>query len=146
MLVSQRREDLRFSERVLQRALAAASNGIIITDATTPEQGLMFVNSGFERITGYRAQEVLGRNCRFLQGPDSDPQTVAIMRRAIAEGRECRVTVRNYRKDGAPFWNEVFLSPVRRDGRVVQFIGVKTMSPSAATPRTGWPIGPTTTP
>jgi len=125
VLVSQRREELRFSERVLQRALAAASNGIIITDATTPEQGLMFVNSGFERITGYRAQEVLGRNCRFLQGPDSDAETVAVMRRAIAEGRECRVTVRNYRKDGTPFWNEVFLSPVRRDGRVVQFIGVQ---------------------
>ncbi len=125
LLVSRRREELRVSEHVLQRALAAASNGIIITDATSPEQGLMFVNSGFERITGYRAAEVLGRNCRFLQGPDTDPETIAVMRRAIAEGRECRVTLRNYRKDGTPFWNEVFLSPVCRDGHTVQFIGVQ---------------------
>src|SRR3989442_12006105 len=69
--------------------------------------------------------EVLGRNCRFLQGSDTDPATVAVMRQALAEQRDCQVVIRNYRKDGATFWNELTISPVHDgSGRVTHFVGV----------------------
>src|SRR3989454_261782 len=111
--------------RLRDRAIAETSNGILITDPHQPDNPIIYVNPAFERITGYRMDEVLGRNCRFLQGSDTDPATVAVMRQAIAEQRDCQVIIRNYRKDGAPFWNELTISPVH-DGRgqVTHFVGV----------------------
>jgi PAS domain S-box-containing protein len=85
------------------------------------------VNSGFERLTGYSAAEVLGRNCRFLQGPDTDPDTAAVIRRALSERRECTVEILNYRKDGTTFWNRLSLTPVRdHHGQVTNYIGVQS--------------------
>ena len=111
--------------RLRDRAIAETSNGILITDPHQRDNPIIYVNPAFERITGYRMDEVLGRNCRFLQGSDTDPATVAVMRQAIAEQRDCQVIIRNYRKDGAPFWNELTISPVH-DGRgqVTHFVGV----------------------
>ncbi len=85
---------------VKEAALAAATNGIVIADATRPT---LYANPGFERLTGYTADEILGRNCRFLQGPDTDPIAINELRAAVAEGRSAKVVVRNYRKDGTPF-------------------------------------------
>ena len=112
---------------VLRRALAATTNGISIADVTRPDHPLVYVNPAFERLSGMRAEDVLGTNCRFLQGADTDPAAVARMRSAIAQGRECRATLVNYRGDtGKPWWNEIFLSPVFDDsGRLVQYIGVQ---------------------
>src|SRR5438132_16419 len=102
--------------RLRDRAIAETSNGILITDPHQPDNPIIYVNPAFERITGYRMDEVLGRNCRFLQGPDTDPATVDVMRQAIAERQDCQVVIRNYRKDGAPYWNALTISPVH-EGR-----------------------------
>src|SRR5438132_5290128 len=111
--------------RLRDRAIAETSNGILITDPHQPDNPIIYVNPAFERITGYRMDEVLGRNCRFLQGSDTDPATVAVMRQALAEQRDCQVVIRNYRKDGATFWNELTISPVHDgSGRVTHFVGV----------------------
>jgi len=111
--------------RLRDRAIAETSNGILITDPHQRDNPIIYVNPAFERITGYRMDEVLGRNCRFLQGSDTDPATVAVMRQALAEQRDCQVVIRNYRKDGATFWNELTISPVHDgSGRVTHFVGV----------------------
>ena len=112
--------------RLLYRAVAASSNGITISDSTAPDEPLTYVNRSFELMTGYSSEEVLGRNCRFLQGDDRDQQSLLVVRVALREGRDCEVLLRNYRKDGTPFWNELRLSPVHDErGRLVNFVGVQ---------------------
>ena len=111
--------------RLLRRAIEAAENGVLITDALTPDHPIVFVNGAFERITGYPAEEALGRNCRFLQGPDRDQSAREQIRHALSEGRESRSLLRNYRRDGSAFWNELLLAPVRDDaGMVTHFVGI----------------------
>jgi diguanylate cyclase (GGDEF)-like protein/PAS domain S-box-containing protein len=92
-----------------------------------PDQPLVFVNAAFERLSGRRASELLGRNCRVLQGSDTDREVLRRMRTAIEAGQECRETILNYRgPDREPWWNEIYLSPVRdASGRVVQYLGVQ---------------------
>ena len=108
------------------RAMAATSTGIAIADATTPEHPIIYCNPAFESMTGYRRQEVIGKNCRFLQGSDTDPAAVAIIRQALRTESECQVTLKNYRKDGTAFWNALSISPVRdRTGKLTHFIGVQ---------------------
>jgi PAS domain S-box-containing protein len=112
---------------LLERALANSTSGILITDATLPDNPLVYVNAGFERITGYSAAEVLGRNCRFLQGPERNQSVLGELKAALREKRECQLTIHNYRKDGTPFWNELKISPVRNStGQVTHFIGIQT--------------------
>lgn len=109
-----------------ERAVTAATSGIVITDARNPDHPIIYVNQGFERLTGYTAAESLGHNCRFLQGADADAATCAHVRQALATGQTCQVVLRNYRKNGTPFWNELVLSPVRDDaGTLTHFIGVQ---------------------
>ena len=87
---------------------------------------MIFVSPGFERLTGYRADEVLGRNCRLLQGADTDPAAVAALRSAIANGTGCTVEILNYRKDGTAFWNELTVAPVvDATGALTHFVGVQ---------------------
>ena len=113
--------------RLQHRAIEASANGIVIVDALDPEQPILFVNPAFERITGYTADEVVGRNCRFLQGEDRDQRELKTLRAAIAEERECRALLRNYRKDGSLFWNELHLAPVYGEhGRATHFVGVQS--------------------
>lgn len=108
-----------------ERAITSATDGIIITDPTQPDNPVIYANPATARITGYSIDEMLGRNCRFLQGDERDQGTVLELRKAVKEGRSCHVVVENFRKDGTPFWNEVTISPVRDDfGRIVNFIGV----------------------
>ncbi|MDO8188962.1 EAL domain-containing protein [Conexibacter sp. JD483] len=109
-----------------QRALAATNNGIVIADSDgSGGWPASFVNEAFEQLTGYRSGEVLGRSLALLQGAETDPEAVAEMRAAVRSGEECWVTVRNYRRDGSPFWNEIFLMPVRDDDGVVRrYIGI----------------------
>lgn len=109
-----------------ERALAATNNGIVMCDlADDGGWPVSFVNEAFEQLTGYRAEEVLGRSLSLLQGPETDPEAVAEMRAALRAGEECWVTLRNYRRDGSPFWNEVYLTPVADDDGVVRrYIGI----------------------
>ena len=112
--------------RLHERAIAASSNGIVIADATRPDYPLTYVNPAFESMTGYRAEEALGHNPRFLRGDDRDQPGVREMREATGEGRYSQVVVRNYKKDGTPFYNEVSVSPVYDDeGRLTAFVGVQ---------------------
>ena len=109
------------------RALDVAAEGVTIADARLPDRPLIYVNEGFERVTGYSASEVLGRNCRFLQGRLTDPAAVAEIRSAVADARECVVELINYRKDQTAFWNRLSITPVRdAAGEVTHYIGVQS--------------------
>lgn len=113
--------------RIRDRAIAAASNGIVIADARAADYPLVYVNSAFLRLSGYAEHEVIGRNCRFLHGPETDPAACRTLRDAIHHGRECQVLIFNYRKDGTTFRNEVTVSPVRDTvGVLTHFVGVQT--------------------
>jgi PAS domain S-box-containing protein len=109
------------------RAMASASCGIAIADMTQPDHPLIYCNQAFEVITGYSRQDVLGRNCRFMQGEGTDPAMVDQLRQAIRQGESCEVVLLNYRKDGRPFWNSLSISPVHdTSGRLTHYIGVQT--------------------
>ena len=110
-----------------ERGIAATSCGVTITDATQPHNPIIYCNPAFESITGFPPEEVLGRNCKFLQGKDTEPAVVEQIRQALRRKEECQVVLRNYRKDGTPFWNELKISPVcDRNGNLTNFIGVQT--------------------
>ena len=112
--------------RLLERAVTASTNSIVISDPNQPDDPIVYVNPAFERTTGYASEEVLGRNCRFLQREDRDQQALRELKAAIYEGRHCTVVLRNYRKDGSLFWNELSIYPVRdEDGRMTNFVGVQ---------------------
>ncbi|MHC4075545.1 MAG: PAS domain S-box protein, partial [Planctomycetota bacterium] len=107
------------------RAITGATNGIIITEHTSTDNPIIYVNPAFEQITGFSADEVIGRDCRFLQGDDRNQSDLNKIRSAITEERDCRAVLRNYRKDGSMFWNELSISPVRDEkGKVTHFVGI----------------------
>ncbi len=89
-----------------------AADGLIVTDQRQPNHPIVYANAAFSRITGYHTADILGRNCRFLQNDDRDQSQIGAMRTAIGEGRAITVTLRNYRRDGSAFWNEVRLAPL----------------------------------
>ncbi|WP_245986921.1 PAS domain-containing protein [Azospirillum thermophilum] len=108
---------------MLSLVVEASSAGIAVADPCQPDLPLVYCNPAFLEMTGYGAGEMLGRNCRFLQGPGTDRATVEELRAAIAEGRPTAVEVLNYRKDGTPFWNAVSLRPIPGpDGSVRWFV------------------------
>jgi PAS domain S-box-containing protein len=112
---------------LLERAIDATVEGITISDARLPDNPVIYSNEGFERLTGYSMHEVVGRNCRFLQGPGSDPDAIDEIRRAIREGRACTVELLNYRKDGTPFWNRLSITPLYdAEGTVTHFAGIQS--------------------
>lgn len=108
------------------RAVLATDVSFTISDPSRPDHPLVWANPAFTRITGYPFEEITSRNCRFLQGPASDPATVRRMREAIAAEESVTVTILNYRKDGTAFWNEVSLSPVFDGaGTLTNYVGVQ---------------------
>jgi PAS domain S-box-containing protein len=110
--------------RTLVHAVADAAQSITIADFLAPDHPLVYVNPAFEQLTGYAADDILGRNCRFLQGADTEPAQVAAISKALTRGQEVRTVLRNYRRDGTPFWNELNLSGVRDEtGRLTHYIG-----------------------
>ena len=101
-------------------------NGLLITDATRPDNPIVFCNDAFALLTGYEIAEILGKNCRFLQHGDRSQQPIPTLRRAIAEGTACRLLLRNYRKSGELFWNELTISPVTDvNGQLTHFVGIQ---------------------
>ncbi|CAN5711801.1 hypothetical protein BH24ACT21_BH24ACT21_06970 [soil metagenome] len=114
------------TESFQERVLDAASSSIVVTDPNLPDNPVVYVNSAFERETGYSSEEAVGHNCRFLQGSERDQPALGELREALGEGREFSGVLRNYRKSGELFYNELSISPVR-DGedRLTHFIGVQ---------------------
>ncbi|WP_153555210.1 PAS domain S-box protein [Roseimaritima sediminicola] len=112
--------------RLRERAINAIHSGIVIADANADDQPILFANPGFERMTGYSRSDIVGKNCRFLQGPETDPEAVEHIRSALRQRRECKVTLLNYRKDGSSFWNELRVTPVEdSQGEVSHFVGIQ---------------------
>ncbi|MBD1846917.1 PAS domain-containing protein [Cyanobacteria bacterium FACHB-63] len=109
-----------------QQAIAATPVGIVIVDAHHPDYPTIFVNAAFERMTGYTAAEAVGRNCRFLQGDDRKQPGLKEIKQALRTRTSCTVILRNYRKDGTLFCNELTISPIfDAEGQVIQFIGIQ---------------------
>ena len=112
--------------RLLAAVIASSPQLVMIADARAPDLPIMFVNPAFEAITGYSMAEVIGRNCRFMQGDDREQPERAQLRAAYASGEPCQVVLRNYRKDGSMFWNELNLSSLRdASGVITHFITVQ---------------------
>ncbi|MEZ5339003.1 MAG: ATP-binding protein [bacterium] len=110
-----------------ERVMDEISEGITVSDPTQPDNPLVYVNSAFCKLTGYSAADVLGRNCRFLQGERTDPAVIDLLRTALHERKACVVELLNYRRDGSEFWNSLSISPVSdADGNIVYFMGVQT--------------------
>ena len=112
---------------LLAQAVEAAGLAFTVSDARAPDAPLVYVNAAFESTTGYRAQDVLGRNCRFLQRADTDPEAVRRLREALAAQQPVVVTLLNSRRDCTPFWNELSLSPVRDgQGTLTHVVGIQS--------------------
>ncbi|XKH61535.1 EAL domain-containing protein [Halomonas sediminis] len=121
-----RRKQAEASRRLLERGIQATPNGIVMADASKPDMPLVYVNEAFCTLSGYPPEEVLGRNCRLLQGPDTDAASVATIQQAIARCDRVDTTLLNYRKNGSTFWNRLSLSPVLDDqGFCTHYIGTQ---------------------
>jgi PAS domain S-box-containing protein len=113
--------------RLHNRAMESAHEGITISDPGKPGTPIIYANAGFEELTGYRSEEVVGRDWRFLQGDETDAAALDEIARAVQAGQSATVELRNYRKDGTPFWSRVSVTPVRDDtGRLTHYVGVHT--------------------
>lgn len=108
------------------QAVESARNGIVITDPSQPDNPIIYTNPAFTEITGYQSEDILGRNCRFLQNADREQKARFDIRKALDEGQPITTILRNYRKDGRRFFNELTISPVRNHrGEIVAFVGVQ---------------------
>ncbi|HQT43306.1 MAG TPA: PAS domain-containing protein [Halothiobacillus sp.] len=112
--------------KLLQKAVDASNDGIVIAEQEGSDNILIYANAAFEHLTGFTADETLYQDCRFLQGDDRDQIALTEIKTAIREGRPTRVTVRNYRKDGSLFWNELSITPIFNEtDQITYFIGVQ---------------------
>eukprot|EP01026_Neomeris_dumetosa_P039897 TRINITY_DN3287_c0_g1_i8.p1 TRINITY_DN3287_c0_g1~~TRINITY_DN3287_c0_g1_i8.p1 ORF type:complete len:630 (+),score=89.98 TRINITY_DN3287_c0_g1_i8:172-2061(+) len=110
----------------LSKVLQGLKHTFVVADATLPDIPLVYASESFLQMTGYRAEEVLGLNCRFLQGEGTDPKEVEKIREGIRSGTTTSVRLLNYRKDGTPFWNLLTVTPIKdEEGKVVKFVGVQ---------------------
>jgi PAS domain S-box-containing protein len=109
---------------IRQRAIEEAAIPLALSDPTQDDNPMVYVNQAFQELTGYDAEEALGRNCRFLQGPDTDPETVAEIRAAVDADEEIVREIRNYRADGTEFWNRLSITPIYdEDGTLLRYLG-----------------------
>ena len=109
---------------ILERAMKEASLPLTLSDPGQDDNPLVFVNDAFERVTGYGADDILGQNCRFLQGPDTDPEKVAALRDHIEAEEAYTTEIKNYRQDGTAFWNQIDITPIYdEDGTLLRYLG-----------------------
>jgi PAS domain S-box-containing protein len=124
---------------MLRRQLDALNTAVVVVDVSTQAQPIVYVNRRFEQITGYRADEVIGRNCNFLQGDDTRQPEIETLRQAVRMRQSCHVVLRNYRKDGTAFQNELLISPIADErGEVNHFIGLQRELKGRSAPDGGW--------
>lgn len=111
------------SDFQLMESLTTGQQNFVLSDPRLPDNPIVFATPGFYKLTGYSQEQVLGRNCRFLQGPGTNPKTVDIIRKAIATGSDCTVCILNYKADGTPFWNQFFVAALRdSDNCIVNYV------------------------
>ncbi|MFB6354904.1 MAG: PAS domain-containing protein [bacterium] len=119
-------DDVRQELELKERAMASASEGITIARAEGKDNPLIYVNKGFERLTGYSREEVIGKDCRFLQGEKTKDENVREIREALDENKPVRTELINYRKNGESFHNRISITPVRNDsGEVTHYVGIQ---------------------
>lgn len=112
--------------KLMQLMVETSNDGIVVAEQEGNDSILIYANPAFERLTGYAVDDILYQDCRFLQGQDHDQPGLAAIRKAIRDGRPCREVLRNYRKDGSAFWNELSITPVRHDAEQrTYFIGIQ---------------------
>lgn len=110
----------------LKDALSTFQQTFVVSDATKPDYPILYASAGFFKMTGYTSKEVIGRNCRFLQGAGTDPEDVSRIREALQEGNSYCGRLLNYKKDGTPFWNLLTIAPIKDEtGMVLKFIGMQ---------------------
>lgn len=108
------------------KALQTAQQNFVVTDPSLPDNPIVYASQGFLNLTGYSLDQILGRNCRFLQGPETDPKSVERIRKAIEQGNDMSVCLLNYRVDGTTFWNQFFIAALRdANGNVTNYVGVQ---------------------
>ena len=130
--------DLQLPAGLTPALLEGLNLPLVVTDPRQPDNPIVFVSSTFQAISGYSADEVVGRNCRFLQGPDTDPEATQRLRRAIKAGVSETVDLLNYRKSGEPFINRLLVAPLYDGhGEVAAFLGVQQEVFPAGDPLTG---------
>lgn len=111
---------------VLSQILDTCVNGITLSDPDQPDNPIVYANEAFERITGYDKDQIIGKNCRFLQGNERDQPEIERIREALRSNSEITVTLRNYKKDGTPFFNEFTIRPLFDNaGEVVYYLGIQ---------------------
>lgn len=111
--------------QLLEAMLDGSKVGTIVTDPGLKDNPIIYANNTFTEMTGYGREEMIGRNCRFLQGSDTSPEAIDQIRQAIKQREKLTVTIRNYRKDGTPFWNRLAIAPVMVEEKLY-FIGTQT--------------------
>lgn len=111
---------------VLTQILDTCVNGVTLSDPDLPDNPIVYANAVFERMTGYAQEEILGHNCRFLQGQDREQPELDLIRRALREHVPLEVTLRNYRKDGSLFHNRLAIQPLRdAGGKLIYYLGIQ---------------------
>jgi PAS domain-containing protein len=119
------KEDFDRPDLSLVRSLATGQKCFVLSDPKLPDNPIVFASEGFYQMTGYTSKEVLGRNCRLLQGPGTNPKGVDIIRKAVATGSDATVCLLNYKADGTPFWNQFFLAALRdQDNCIVNYVRI----------------------
>lgn len=112
--------------KLLQLVIDASNDGIVVAEQEGEDNILIYANPAFEALTGYSSEEILYQDCRFLQAGDRDQPALALIREAVRTQQPCRQVIRNYRKDGSPFWNELSITPVFNEGdQLTYFIGIQ---------------------
>lgn len=121
-----REERLEKSDFSLIASLTTGQQNFVLSDPRLPDNPIVYASPGFYVLTGYTQAQVLGRNCRFLQGPGTDPRSVDIIRTAVANGSDATTCILNYKSDGSPFWNQFFVAALRdSDNCIVNYVGVQ---------------------
>ena len=118
------------SDFSLIESLTSGQQNFVLSDPRLPDNPIVYASEGFYELSGYTREQVLGRNCRFLQGPGTDPRAVDVIRTAIASGTDATTCLLNYKADGTPFWNQFFVAALRdQDNCIVNYVSLCMLLP-----------------